>query len=184
MWPLALLWIAFSLTANTNAVLEPEDIGAPFLLQSGDSPSLKPLETRRGMSGTRTGLFNGREIIEIPLAASPVRFPKGAQLEFVVRCLLPVRSMDRQVLMIKDPTNFELYRLNSDRGKNIRELIFTQRGFINSNGSFGFFLYVRQHGENSFRLRPSETLPPGEYAIKYGLTPQEAKELHCFGIDD
>jgi hypothetical protein len=92
--------------------------------------------------------------------------------------------MDRQVLMIKDPTNFELYRLNSDRGKNIRELIFTQRGFINSNGSFGFFLYVRQHGENSFRLRPSETLPPGEYAIKYGLTPQEAKELHCFGIDD
>jgi hypothetical protein len=179
-----LLLCGLTLAAGSVALLEPEDIGAPFLYEAGETPKITPLETRRGTSGTRQGLFNGREIIEIPGAASPVRFRAGETPEFVVRCLLPVRSFERQVLMLKDPTNFELYRLNSDRNKNVRELIFTQRGFINSNGSFGFFLYVRQHGENSFRLRPSEPLPPGEYALKYGLTPMEAKELHCFGIDN
>jgi hypothetical protein len=155
------------------------DLGAPFLLREG---RLLPLESRRAMSANRAAPFRGREILEISGAASPVRFKNGDQLEFVMRALLPVGGHQRLRLM-KDPMKFELYRLDPNRGRNTRELILTQRGFINSNGSTGVFLYVRSHGQYSFLLRPGEPLPPGEYALKFGLEASDAQELHCFGVD-
>jgi hypothetical protein len=62
-------------------------------------------------------------------------------------------------------------------------LILTRRGFINSTGSFGIFVLLRQWTQESFHLRPAETLPPGEYAFKYGITQDDCRELHAFGID-
>jgi len=115
-----------------------------------------------------------------------VRFRAEDKLEFVVRCLMRSRGFDAMPLpppLWLDPLNFELLRADQSRESPMREVLVGQRGFVNSNGSSGVFLYVRAWGDYSFLLRPGEPREPGEYAFKYGLSHTEAKELHCFGID-
>ena len=118
--------------------------------------------------------------------ASPIRFRGTDRLEFVVRCLMQPRGFERLPLppsLWRDPLNFELLRVDASPERGLRELVLGQRGFINSNGSSGVFVYVRAWADYSFLLRPGEPLTPGEYAFKYGVNQTEARELFCFGID-
>ena len=188
--------LAFSLLAGGPAAFtsraasvqdepaEPDDIGAVFRLASG---RLEPLETRRARWATRQHkVFSERDLLQIDNLASSVRFRRAGQLEFVVRCLMQPRGFERLPLpptLWRDPLNFELLRVDASRERGMRELVLGQRGFINSSGSTGVFVYVRAWGDHSFLLRPGEPLAAGEYAFRYGANQNEAKELFCFGID-
>ncbi len=165
---------------------EPDDIGAVFrrLPATGE---LTPLESRRARWAKRQQkVFTERDLLHIEGLASPVRFRRADRLEFVVRCLMQPRGFERLPLpptLWRDPLNFELLRVDASPERGLRELVLGQRGFINSNGSSGVFVYVRAWADYSFLLRPGEPLTPGEYAFKYGVNQTEARELFCFGTD-
>jgi hypothetical protein len=182
---------------------EPAEIGAIHYFDAKTN-ALQPLEYRRGVSANRQSGFNSREILEVPGMKSPVRFKAGTSLEFIVRVLMPVPAglaiwpspqivqkngedlqtlPSRVALVFKDPTNYDLLKLDPNPKSGNRELILTRRGFINSTGSFGIFVLLKQWTQESFHLRPAEILPPGEYAFKYGITQDDCRELHAFGID-
>jgi hypothetical protein len=151
-----------------------------------------------GKVDSRTARF-WRSLAQSP----PVRFKAGTPLEFTVRVLLPANGTiavwpapqlvqrvneetqvaGRIALVFKDPTNYDLLKLDTNAKTGNRELILTRRGFINSTGSLGIFVLLRQWGQDSFHLRPAEPMAPGEYAFKYGLTQDDCRELHAFGID-
>jgi hypothetical protein len=83
----------------------------------------------------------------------------------------------------RDPLNFDLMRVDANREHGTRELVLSERGFINASGSTGIFVHVRAWSDHSFLLRPGEPLAPGEYAFRYGANRDDAKELFCFGVD-
>jgi hypothetical protein len=183
---------------------EPAEIGAIHFFDPATN-KLQPLEYRRGVTGNRQSGFTNREILEVQGMKSPVRFKAGTPLEFIVRVLIPASNgtvavwpapqliqktgddsqqvPSRIALVFKDPTNYDLLKLDPNPKSGNREMILTRRGFINSTGSFGIFVLLKQWTQESFHLRPAETLPPGEYAFKYGLTQDDCRELHAFGID-
>ncbi|MSQ69658.1 MAG: hypothetical protein EXR83_16015 [Gammaproteobacteria bacterium] len=173
--------------AEDEAPKEPDDIGAVFrrLPSTGE---LTPLESRRARWAKRQQkVFTERDLLHIDGLASPIRFRRADRLEFVVRCLMQPRGFERlqwPPTLWRDPLNFELLRVDVNCELGLRELVLGQRGFINSNGSSGVFVYVRAWSDYSFLLRPGEALAPGEYAFKYASSSQtEARELFCFGID-
>ena len=198
------LTLSILLAASDQApkAVEPAEIGATHYFDAKTN-KLQPLEYRRGISASRQSGLTNREILEVPGMRSSVRFKTDVPLEFIVRVLLPtsgniavwpspqvitkhgedLQMQSRIALVFKDPTNYDLLRLDPNPKSGNRELILTRRGFINSTGSFGIFVLLRQWTSESFHLRPAETLPPGEYAFKYGLTQDDCRELHAFGID-
>ncbi len=169
---------------DDQAPPEPDDIGAVFRLRAG---KLEPLESRRARWAKRQQkVFTERDLLNVEGLASPIRFNTADKLEFVVRCLMRPRGFENLPLppaLWRDPLSFDLLRVDSNRERGARELVLGQRGFINSSGSTGVFLYVRAWGDHSFLLRPGEPLAPGEFAFKYGASQTDAKELFCFGID-
>jgi hypothetical protein len=189
-----------------TARVEPEEVGAIHLLDPRTG-QLVPLEYRRGVNANRQSGFTNREMLEVPGLRSPVRFKAGTPLEFVVRVLVQAPGLmvwptppqltvpkgpggetvsmpeNRLALVFKDPSNYDLLRLDPNAKSGNRELILNRKGFVNSTGSFGIFVLLKRWTDSSFHLRPAESLPPGEYAFKYGLTPEDCRELHAFGID-
>ena len=169
---------------TSAAASEPDDIGAVFRLRAG---KLEALESRRARWAKRhQKVFTERDLLNLEGVASSVRFKRGEALEFVVRCLMQARGFERFPMpptLWRDPLKFELLRVDPNPERGTRELVLSERGFINVSGSTGIFLYVRAWSDYSFPLRPGEPLTPGEYAIKYGASPNEANELFCFGID-
>lgn len=202
-YPLLLTVLAGAVAGSDSSgqrPVEPAEIGAIHFFDA-TANKLLPLEYRRGVTANRQSGFTNREILEVPGAKSPVRFKAGTPLEFIVRVLLPANGTiavwpspqviqkdegqvaSRIALVFKDPTNYDLLKLDPNPKTGNRELILTRRGFINSTGSFGIFVLLKQWTQESFHLRPAETLAPGEYAFKYGLTQDDCRELHAFGID-
>jgi hypothetical protein len=190
--------------ANRADRPEPEEIGAVHLLDPATG-KLQQLEYRRGLSASRQSGLTNRQILEVQGLRSPVRFKAGTPLEFIVRVLVPTtgisvwpspqiavkngeeasatQTANRIALVFKDPTYYDLLKLDPNPKSGNRELILTQKGFINSNGSFGIFVLLKRWTEASFHLRPGEPLPPGEYAFRYGVSHDDCRELHAFGID-
>lgn len=189
---------ALSLTAGTGSALlaarptddddaalpEPDDIGAVFRLRAG---KLDPLESRRARWSKRhQKVFTERDMLNVEGVASPVRFRRGEPLEFVVRCLMQARGYERFPVppaLWRDPLKYDLLRVDTNAERGARELLLSEKGFINASGSTGIFLYVKAWSDHSFLLRPGEPLLAGEYAIKYGAQQTDANELFCFGID-
>jgi hypothetical protein len=185
---------------------EPEEIGAIHLLDPATG-KLQQLEYRRGLSASRQSGLTNRQILEVQGLRSPVRFKAGTPLEFIVRVLVPTtgisvwptpqitartgedtsptatQTANRIALVFKDPTYYDLLKFDLNPKSGNRELVLTQKGFINSNGSFGIFVLLKRWTEASFHLRPGEPLPPGEYAFRYGVSHDDCRELHAFGID-
>jgi hypothetical protein len=199
-----LLVLITAATDPATRPLEPAEIGAIHYFDAKTN-ALHQLEYRRGVNANRQSGFTNREILEVPGMRSPVRFKAGTPLEFIVRVLAPaapgtiavwtgpqivqksgddqLQTQPRIALVFKDPANYDLLKLDPNPKSGNRELILTRRGFINSTGSFGIFVLLKQWTAESFHLRPAETLPPGEYAFKYGLTQEDCRELHAFGVD-
>jgi hypothetical protein len=178
--------------AQTAKVKEPDEIGAVFALD--EQGNLRPLEGIRGLFAAK-GLFSRRVELGVPGLRSPVRFKRSQKLELIVRTMTPMETpvfhkvgnatnlANPFVLTMKDPTEYELFVFNSNEKLQRREVIFAEFGMVNTRGSIGYLNYVTRYGECSFKLTPVENLPPGEYAIKYGLDPFDCKEMYCFGID-
>lgn len=178
--------------AQTAKVKEPDEIGAVFALD--DQNSLRPLEGIRGLFAAK-GLFSRRVELGVPGLRSPVRFKRGQKLELIVRTMIPMETpvfnkvsnatnlANPFVLTMKDPTEYELFVFNINEKQQRREVVFAEFGMVNTRGSIGYLNYVTRYGEYSFKLTPVENLPPGEYAIKYGLDPFDCKEMYCFGVD-
>ena len=198
-----LLSIALAASDPAPKAVEPVEIGAIHYFDS-KTGKLQPLEYRRGINASRQSGLTNREILEVAGLRSPVRFAAGTPLEFIVRVMVPASSggfavwpapqmivkhgedlqiQNRIALVFKDPTNYDLLKLDPNTKSGNRELILTRRGFINSTGSFGIFVLLKQWTSESFHLRPAEALHPGEYAFRYGLTQDDCRELHAFGID-
>src|SRR6187549_2782432 len=163
---------------------EPDDIGAVFSLRAG---KLEPLESRRAQwARAHRKVFTQSDLLQVEGLASPVRFPRAARLEFVVRCLMRPRGFESFPMppaLWRDALNFDLLRVDANREHGSRELVLSERGFINASGSTGVFVHVRAWSDHSFLLRPGEPLTPGEYAFRYGANRDDAKELFCFGVD-
>jgi hypothetical protein len=131
----------------------------------------------------------------VPGMRSFIRFKRGQKIELVVRTMIPMESpvfnkvsnatnlANPFVLTMKDPTEYELFVFNQNEKLQRREVVFAEFGMVNIRGSIGYLNYVTRYGEHSFKLIPVENLPPGEYAIKYGLDPFDCKEMYCFGVD-
>jgi hypothetical protein len=181
---LGLVTAGAAAAAPDDAPLEPDDIGAVFRLRAG---KLEPFESRRARWAKRhQKMFTERDLLQVEGVASAVRYRRGEPLEFVVRCLMQARGFERLPVppsLWRDPLEFELLRVDANPERGARELVLSERGFINASGSTGIFLYVRAWGDFSFLLRPGEPLTAGEYAIKYGGRHHDANELFCFGVD-
>lgn len=152
--------------------VDPEDIGVVYRLDS--NTQWTPLEMHRAQfRNDRRALRGDREMLTIRGTSSPVRFKEGQEMVFVVHVLQPMML----------PTTFELFPFDIGRRNNVRDVTLSREGFGEDRGSAGFHLRVQRFGPNSFKLIPSQRLPAGEYAFKYGLGTSASKDLYCFGVD-
>lgn len=176
---LALLLLGLVLPALAQyGLLEPQDLGAVFLLR-GSASELVPLEARRAVYESNGGLLSSSEELKIREARSPVRFLVGDSLQFVVRT--SVNENDNRYFDPHDPKLYALYKL--EPGRSERRLILSEQGLTSSNSAPGAYLVrVRPYGSNSFMLIPSEPLTPGEYAFRYGQG-SDSLDLFAFGVD-
>lgn len=175
---LLLLLLVPALAEPPLGILEPQDLGAIFLLRPTPT-ELVPLEARRAVYEYNTGFLSGSEELKIREGRSTVRFKIGEPLEFVVRTVLP--EADNRTYDSQDPKEFNLYKLET--GRTERRLILSEAGLGGSNSAPGAYLVrVRPYGQGSFLLLPTEPLPAGEYAFRYGRG-SEALDLFAFGLD-
>ncbi len=162
-------------------VLEPQDLGAVFLLKGSTNNELVPLEARRAVYENNMGFFDGSEELKIREGRSPIRFVVGEQLQFVVRTTMPENDPRWGSFSAHDPKLYNLFKL--DPGRTERRLILSETGLGGSNSAPGAYLVrVRPYGQSSFLLLPSEALTPGEYAFRYGVG-SDSLDLFAFGVD-
>lgn len=160
---------------ETKKVQEPEFLGTYFLLEPGTGNLIR-LERQsavgkfelRGM-----GFGGGSSSIEIRGERSPVRFREGQKLEFVV--LVASQQVDPHGMV-------EFFFLEPDDGK--RKILAGKVGSMGSSsestiGAAAVAFDASKYGASSFKVTPTDLLPPGEY----GLGVRESKEAFLFGID-
>lgn len=161
--------------SNTRAVREPEYLGNFFSLDSATG-NLNPLERQTPMHKIRVkamGYGGGEGYFEVPGETSPIRFKEGQNLEFVV--LVATQQSDPQ----------EIIKLFSWRGeKGVRRLTIDKAGSMGLSSKFllnqsQVALNATKYGKSSFKVAPTEVLPPGEYTLSAPGT----EDRFCFGID-
>src|SRR5258706_16023157 len=156
------------LAQDAPKVQEPEYLGIVNVLDS--SGALQPLERQRAKHQSKANVFGfikGTTII--PGAPSPIRFPAGQPLEFVVK--LETAGYDPLLIVRLLPLAV---------AKNGREFVIMKTsamGFSPRVNDTLIALNIANYGERSYRIVPVDPLPPGEYAIESG------NFTFCFGID-
>ncbi|MGH9794318.1 MAG: hypothetical protein ACRD5G_06070 [Candidatus Acidiferrales bacterium] len=159
-----LLISAHGLLAQDPKVLEPELLGAVYYLDS-DKGQLILLERQPARQATNgAGFFFGqyKRRIKVAGAKSPIRFPQGQTLGFVV-----------------SSGDLQLYPLESKKDR--REVVISKTTvyFVTSRARSQFaekMLDVKRYGA-SMKVSPSEPLPAGEYGFYIN------GEMFCFAVD-
>lgn len=145
-------------------MLEPELLGVVYYLDS-DKGQLVPLERQAARQSTAGGGFffgQYKRRIKVAGAKSPVRFPDGQKLEFVVSGgdlqLYPLESKKdrREVVVSKATVYFVTSRSRSELAEKM--------------------LDVKRYGA-SVKISPSEPLAAGEYGFYI------SGEMFCFAVD-
>jgi len=161
--------------SNTRAVREPEYLGNFFSLDSATG-TLSPLERQTPMHKIKVkamGYGGGEGYFEVQGETSPIRFKEGQNIEFVV--LVATQQSDPQ----------EIIKLFSWRGeKGVRRLTIDKAGSMGLSSKFllnqsQVALNATKYGKSSFKVAPTEVLPPGEYTLSAPGT----EDRFCFGID-
>jgi hypothetical protein len=174
------LLMTFSSPAQTSGfdskrVSEPEFADVFYRLETG---RLVPLERQSPTEHIQSKGFiveNTKAAYEFPGDKSPVRFPSGRRLEFVVRSFYDTASFDPN-------TTYVLRKLSSKR--KTRELITKSSHSSPLGTSKTIFeaaalpVEFSRYGEASLKMTTSE-LAPGEYAVG----PLYGPAVFCFGVD-
>jgi hypothetical protein len=173
---LALIVVFASSVLAQQTLPEPQYENTFMGLRDG---KLLPLEHQTGSIRAGGGGFmvaKAKASYEYVGDKSPVRFVSGQPLDFVVRTVFAVTTVDPN-------TFFTLRKLDSKK-KN-RELVFMTGTFTPYGGSSktdlsqgSVAISFSKFGANSLKLSVA-SLPSGEYAIS-SLSPQNA---YCFGVD-
>lgn len=161
---------------EVKKVQEPEFLGTYFALEPGTGGLIR-LERQTAGSKTEVhglGWGGASSSIEIRGEKSPVRFREGQKLEFVV--LVSSQQVDPHGMV-------EFFFLEPDDGK--RKILAVKVGSLGSStestiGAAAVAFDASKYGASSFRVTPTDLLPPGEY----GLSAQGSKEAFLFGIDE
>jgi hypothetical protein len=138
----------------------PDVAGVPFLR---GATGYIPLEREYGMMArTGGGMYGmgGGTVYRIQGMQSPVRIRQSDRIVFVVR--------SNGV----DPRQFQLYRLEPRMG--YRQTQPTMGGMPPS-----LPMTIKKVGDNVYEITPMRQLYPGEYAV----SPMNANQSYCFGVD-
>jgi FtsP/CotA-like multicopper oxidase with cupredoxin domain len=165
--------LCVAIAQDATKVQEPEFIGIFTVLDA--SGVLQPLERQATQSQVKTkmmGYRGGTATRIITGTRSPVRFPAGQKLEFVVK--LDTKGQDPSLFVHLAPLVVE---------KHQREFVIAKAGAFGRNARSTandtlVATNVAKYGEQSYRIVPIDLLAPGEYAI--GSTGGLA---FCFGVD-
>jgi hypothetical protein len=119
------------------------------------------------------GLGGVKSVLEIKGDKSPIRFKEGQQLEFVV--LVSSQQTDPQGIL-------QLFSLDSLNGK--RQLILGKEGLTSAGpksvvNDKAVPFNATKYGTSSFKMRPAQNLPPGEYV----LGTKDTTDGFCFAVD-
>lgn len=162
--------------AQEQARPEPEYSNA-FYSYDAASPKLLNLERQRATAkGKAKALGYGgiKMTLDIPGAASPVRFPAGQKLSFVFKASA---SIDPQTLV-------EVIRLTVS--KDHREIpVLQSRGFLGLGGTRSdvskdaLAFETSKYSEGSAQVSITSPLAPGEYIIRA----PSSQTVYCFGVD-
>ena len=142
--------------SDTNGS-EPELIGAVYF--QNEAGDLIPLERNNGTlrKGTRGSSW------QMDGSRSPVRFPRGQKMLFVVRLANNVDAGGYQLLPLEPRTDGRWTKINPENGSVPRALP----------------LSATKIGEATYSLTPAQDLTAGEYAF----SPSNSNDAYCFGID-
>lgn len=157
---LALALIAAAGLAQSTSAFEPQDYSIFYYL----SPAGQPTQLER--QNPSEALEHGKYVFEVTDEKSPVRFPAGSPLQFVVRTTEPFE---------KARTTIQFLKFESQDGKRRAEL--KRRDFEKNRGNRE--LNIEKYGSSSLKLVPAQPLPPGEYCFSRTTITQG----FCFGID-
>jgi hypothetical protein len=160
---------------EAQKVQEPEYLGIFFLLDS-NTGNLSPLERQTAESKMKVkamGFGGGESSIEFKGEKSSVRFKEGQKLEFVV--LVSSQQIDPQSII-------QFFSLEPKKGK--RRLVIAKASSMGMSGKSvmserAVAFNAAKYGTSSFRVTPTENLPPGEYTLSGPGT----NDGFCFGID-
>lgn len=157
---------------------EPEYIGVFMgLKENGDLVELERVKTELKIRVKALGFGGGEGALQIPGERSSIRFKSGENIQFVVRA--PSQQTDPMTLI-------QFYSFESKKG--VRKAVIVKVGAMGmsskstlSNNAVPF--NVAKHGESSFRIVVSSTLPPGEYFFGVISEKNPTTDVFCFGID-
>lgn len=141
--------------------LGPDIVGAPFLRGAN---GYIPLEREYGMmSRGGGGIYGmgGGTVYRIQGSRSPVRVRQNDRIVFVIRLNGGA-----------DPRQFQLFRLQPYAG--YRQTQPTMGGLPPS-----LPVTIQKTGDGVYEIYPAQRLYPGEYAV----SPMNANESYCFGVD-
>ena len=155
-------------------VQEPEYLGTFFLLEPGSGKLIR-LERQPAAHKVEVhamGFGGASSTIEIRGEKSPLRYKEGQKLDFVV--LASSQQVDPQGLV-------EFFFLQPDDG--MRKILAGKGSMGSSETTMGAAAVpfdASKYGASSFRVTPTELLPPGEY----GLSVPGSKDVFLFGVDE
>jgi hypothetical protein len=156
---------------------EPEYVNSVYYLDS--TGALTPLAHESVAAEAKVHAFGLGGVgagYEIHGEHSPVHFATGSLIEFIVK--LERRDVD-------PATQILLYSLRSGSGK--RQLYISRSYYMGLGKKSDMTnrqvqLNFAQYGQNSVKIVPANTLPPGEYAFAVG-SQSSARIAFTFGID-
>lgn len=155
-------------------VQEPEYLGTYFALEPSTG-NLIPLERQTAAQKVEVhamGLGGASTSIEIRGEKSRVRFKEGQKLDFVV--LASSQQIDPHGIV-------EFFFFEPDDG--MRKILMGKvslGGGGTTMGAAAVPFDASKYGASSFKITPTELLPPGEY----GLSVQGSKDAFLFGVDE
>lgn len=149
-----------------NRVPEPETIGVLFWRDPGTN-ALVPLDREIISVKASPGFFKASAKLRVNGVAARLRLNPVPPPEFIVQLANGV-----------DPNKIKLYLLKVDGGKRVTTVA-TASAFGSTSQLQTLPFDVTKYGQNSYKLRPSQPLVPGEYVFNA----TDSTDAFCFAID-
>lgn len=170
---MAALLVATPVSAQ-RATQVPEYVGQVNAVVNGSSIPLERQNAKTDLKIRGLGFGGGRMRQIVGGDRSPVRFPQGKDVKFVIR----VSNQDMDPL-----STLRLLPLRVRKGQ--RELDLMSTGFAGVSGArdrvneHSIAIQAQKLGKNAFTISTAQLLPKGEYA----LVSDDRQTLNLFAID-
>lgn len=159
--------VAPAARTQENKVTEPETIGVLFW-RDPTTNALVPLDREIISVKASAGFFKASAKLRVNGVAARLRLNAVPTPEFIVQLANGV-----------DPNKIQLYLLKVDGGKRVTTVA-TASAFGSTSQLQTLPFDVTKYGQNSYKLRPSQPLIPGEYVFNATI---DSTDAFCFAID-